>query len=134
MPDQPRKRKLDTTDSSVQQLNAKHRMTAEEHRRRADLFSSSSLGLPSMDISYEELETKLDSKVEKEKNARLDYQLDNLTDVNVGSLRHSNNPDVRSAAGIADDFVGRRISGQDQRYERGDALAGSQGKRESLLI
>ncbi|SRR6266550_1007640 len=67
MPDRLGKRKLDAIDSLNQQPNAKRKMTVEEHRRRANLFSSSPLGLPSMDISYENLETQVQLVADKSK-------------------------------------------------------------------
>jgi hypothetical protein len=60
---------------------------------------------------------------EREKYELLEYQLNNLTNTNLANFRHhAARTDLAESSKILDDFVGRRISGQPQKYTPQDAL------------
>jgi len=72
-----------------------------------------------------EIERRMQVIQEREKAKLYEYLLDNLKVENITKLRNSasfRDLTIRDVTQVLDDYIGRKLSGQEQTYKRDDAL------------
>ena len=91
------------------------------HMLRLDLTAHARVEQPATEYARVEQPATYEAE-ERRDDPLLNYWLDNLTNKNVSKLRRSRDEEVRSAARVLDDYIGRKAANQPYEHKRDDAL------------